>query len=69
MRSVTLRREVACGGNPQLALVRALETLPIGRGQVSSLGVSHDDGCPSLTAGGMPACTCEVVHLEARQAA
>ena len=62
------RRDVACGSNAQLALVRALTTLPTGRGQVWSLGVSHDDGCPALT-GGMPACTCELVQLEARQAA
>lgn len=64
------RREVACGVDPAGALVRALVELRAGRaGQVWSVGVAHDDGCPSLEQGGMPACTCELVWLEARRAA
>ena len=67
-RSSIWRREVVCGGNPQLALVRALETLPGSRDHVWSFGVGHDDGCPAL-AEGMARCTSELVWLEARQAA
>lgn len=63
------RREVACGPDPELALVRALRDLPIHAGQIWSIGVAHDDGCPALEQGGMPACTCELVWLEARRAA
>ena len=49
-------------------LLRALETVPIRDGQVWGLGVGHDDSCSSLDGGGMPACTCEIVRLEARRA-
>jgi hypothetical protein len=64
------RREIACGVDPTAALVRALsEFREFRRGEVWSVGVGHDDGCPSLEAGGMPACTCELVRVEARRAA
>jgi hypothetical protein len=70
MTSSTWRREIVCGIDPAGSLVRALaEFRAIRAGQVWSVGVHHDDGCPSLEAGGMPACTCEIVHLEARRAA
>jgi hypothetical protein len=68
--STVWRREVVCGVDPAGAVVRALaEFRPIRAGQVWSIGVCHDDGCPSLERGGMPACTCELVRLEARRAA
>lgn len=68
--SAVYRREVACGVDPAGAVVRALEEFrTVLAGQVWSIGVGHDDGCPSLTGGGMPACTCELVRLEARRAA
>ena len=64
------RCEVACGVDPTLALVRALtEFRAIRGGGVWNIGVAHDTGCPSLEQGGMPACTCELVRLEARRAA
>ncbi len=64
------RRDVACGVDPTAALLQAVSELRAARaGQVWDLGVSHDDGCPSLEGGGMPACTCEIVRLEARRAA
>ena len=65
----TWRRE-ACGTDPTAALVRALaEFRAIRAGEVWSVGVGHDDGCPAIERGGMPACTCELVRLEARRAA
>ena len=63
------RREVVCGGNPRKALVRALAPSPIRNGEIWSFAIQHDVGCPSLNAGGMAACTCEIVGLEARRAA
>jgi hypothetical protein len=63
------RREIACGGDPQRALVRALATSPVRRGEVWSFGITHDTGCPALDGAGMPSCTCELVGLEARRAA
>jgi hypothetical protein len=63
------RRDVACGVDPRSALTRALLELPVSRGEVWTVGVGHDDGCPSLEGGGMPACTCEIVGVEARRAA
>jgi hypothetical protein len=62
-------REIACGNAPELALIRALtEFRAIRAGEVWSVGVDHDDSCSSLDGGGMPACTCETVRLEARRA-
>jgi hypothetical protein len=70
MEAPRYRREVACGNDPAASLIRALaEFRAIRAGQVWSIGVRHDDGCPSLGAGGMPACTCEIVQLEAKRAA
>lgn len=63
------RREVACGIDPTRALVHALRELPVHGGQVWSLGVGHDDGCPAIDTGPKAACTCEIVRLEARRAA
>jgi hypothetical protein len=61
---------IACGNDPARALIRALaEFRAIRAGEVWSIGVGHDDGCPSLNHGGMPACTCELVRLEAKRAA
>jgi hypothetical protein len=62
------RREVACGGDPQRALVRALGSSPVRRGEIWSFVIHHDDGCPAFEHG-MNACSCEIVGLEARQAA
>jgi hypothetical protein len=68
--STTWRREIACGVDPTAALLRALDEFrQIRRGQVWSIGIAHDDGCPSLRGAGMPGCTCELVRLEARRAA
>jgi hypothetical protein len=68
--SATYRREIVCGIDPTAAPLQAVSELRDARaGQVWDLGVSHDDGCPSLKGGGMPACTCEIVGLEARRAA
>jgi hypothetical protein len=68
MRSSVWRRDIACGGNPQFSLVRALAALPIGRGEIWSIGVRHDAGCPAFDHG-MDRCSCEIVELEARKAA
>jgi hypothetical protein len=63
-------REVACGADPAGAVVRALEEFRAVRvGQVWSVGVGHDEGCPALVGGGMAGCTCQLVRLEARRAA
>jgi hypothetical protein len=68
--STVYRREIATGGNPVRAMARALDEFrPVRAGQVWSLGVGHDEGCPALAGGGMVACTCELVTLEARRAA
>lgn len=61
------RREIACGHDPGAALAAAMKEAPIGAGQVWKLAAHHDGGCPSLEAAGMPACTCELVRLEARR--
>jgi hypothetical protein len=67
---VTFRLEVATGGDPARVLVRAVLALPRRRGEVWTVAVRHDDGCPALDAGGpMAACTCELVELRARRAA
>ena len=63
------RRDIACGVDPARAFVGVLADLPVHAGQVWSIAVRHDDGCPSIERGGMPACTCEIVRLEARRAA
>jgi len=67
--STTWRREIACGVDPAAALLRALDDFHPPRGEIWRIGVSHDDGCPSLRGAGMRACTCELVRLEARRAA
>jgi hypothetical protein len=64
------RRDIATAGNPTSALVEALKELRAVRtGQVWSVGIGHDAACPSLKDGGIPACTCEIIWLEARRAA
>ena len=68
--STIWRRDIACGIDPTDALVRALaEFRAMRRGEVWSVGVGHDDGCPAIDTGPMAACTCEIVRLEARRAA
>lgn len=68
--SNTWRREIATGVDPTAALVKALaEFRTVRAGHFWRIAVSHDDGCPSLERGGMGACTCELVWLEARRAA
>ena len=69
--STIYRREVACGIDPTRAIVQALaEFRAVRAGHIWSVDVQHDDGCPSLKAGGtMGACSCEIVQLEARRAA
>ena len=62
-----VRLEVATGGRPVDALARALQVVSV-RGELWRVSVAHDDGCPAL-AGGLPACTCELVELIARRAA
>ncbi len=61
------RLEVATGGNPVSAFVRAMQTMPFVRGQVWTTDVHHDDGCPALGTGPMHVCTCEVVEIAARR--
>ena len=61
--------EVATGGRPVTALLRALERMPVRRGQVWTTEVHHDDGCPALGTGPMHVCTCEVVEIAARRVA
>jgi hypothetical protein len=61
------RLEVATGGDPIAALVRASRQMPRRPG-VWHVDVRHDAGCPA-SLDGMSACTCEVVEVEARRAA
>jgi len=69
-RSNVWRRDIACGGDPTGALVQALaEFRAVRAGHAWNVGIAHDEGCPALKAGGMSACTCEIVQLEARRAA
>lgn len=63
------RVEVATGGKPVTALVRAMQQMPFARGQVWTTEVHHDDGCPALGTGPMHVCTCEVVEIAARRVA
>jgi hypothetical protein len=64
------RCDVATGGDPTGALVRAIEEFrAIRRGHIWRLDISHDDGCAALAGRGMGACSCEVVRLEGRRAA
>jgi hypothetical protein len=64
------RRDLACGIDPAGALSRALAELHAVRaGQVWSVGIGHDDGCPALSGRSMSSCTCELVRLDARRAA
>ncbi len=67
--SASYRLEVATGGKPVTALLRALERMPVGRGQVWATDVHHDDECPALGTGPMHVCTCEVVDIAARRVA
>jgi hypothetical protein len=68
--STSWRREIACGNDPVEALLAAVDELrQVGRGEVWRIGVAHDNGCPALDGAGMPACTCELIQLEARRAA
>jgi hypothetical protein len=69
-RSPRWRKEIACGNDPTLALVRALSDLPAAGAGVWSIAVHHDDGCPAFEQGGpMGSCSCELVEIEARRAA
>lgn len=62
--------DVATGGDPLRALLAAARALTGGETQLVTLGIGHDDGCPCVEAClPMPACTCEVVRLEARRIA
>lgn len=64
-----VRIEVATGGNPVDALIRASAALPFRPAGVWSIAVHHDTGCPATPFGPMAACTCEIVELVARRAA
>lgn len=57
--------EIACGIDPAGALVRALEDAPVGAGEIWDIAVHHDAGCPATNGSSMPACTCELVRLDA----
>jgi hypothetical protein len=65
------RLDVVVAGDPIGRLNEAIGALSdlhlIPAGAIWSVSVGHDDGCP-VDEGGMSACTCEVVHLEARRA-
>jgi hypothetical protein len=65
----SFRVEVATGGDPVGALARATRALPIRRGEVWTLSIAHDVGCPTLDAGALAMCTCEVVDVRGRRAA
>lgn len=68
--NVLWRREVATGGDPAGAVLLTLaEFRAIRAGEAWRVGVAHDAGCPALTGGGLAACSCEIVVLEARRAA
>ncbi len=64
-----LRLEVATGGRPVEALLAALASCVLPRGEVWTIAVHHDDGCPATPAGPMARCTCEIVELVPRRAA
>lgn len=65
-----LRLEVATGGNPDAALLRAVGLLPRARGGVWDIAISHDDGCPTLAPGqSLAVCSCEILELGARRLA
>jgi hypothetical protein len=64
--------DVACGGDPARAVLRAVSEIlerQSNRGEVWRLGSGHDDGCPAMEGEGMESCSCEIVQLEARRAA
>lgn len=63
------RLEVATGGRPVDAYLRAVAALPLRRGEAWLTDVHHDDGCPATPDGPMAACTCEIVEIRARRAA
>jgi len=63
------RLEVATGGRPVTALLRAFERMPVRRGQVWTTEVHHDDDCPAIATGPMAVCRCEIVELVARRVA
>jgi hypothetical protein len=64
-----IRLEVATGGNPTRAFLRAAMLIPWRPGEVWLTDVHHDDGCPATPDGPMAACSCEIVELRARRAA
>jgi hypothetical protein len=73
-RDETIRRvtklEVATAGDPTVAVMRASAAWwRIDGGGVNKVTISHDDGCPCLHRRGLPACTCEIIGLEARRVA
>jgi hypothetical protein len=68
-RADNFRLEVATGGDPAGAFVRAAEaSLRLRTKGVWLVDVRHDDGCPAIGAGPMRACTCEIVELRGRRA-
>lgn len=67
--SPSYRLEIATGGKPVTALLRALERMPVRRGQVWTTEVHHDDDCPAIATGPMAVCRCEIVELVARRVA
>src|SRR5438067_13636 len=50
-------------------LAAAALQLTNGRPYLLRVGVRHDDECPCLAGRSMRACTCEIVHLEAKRVA
>lgn len=61
--------EVATGGDPAGAVAGASAPY-VGRAQVFSVGVAHDDGCPCTAEGqAMSKCTCEIVELHIQRMA
>jgi hypothetical protein len=63
------RLEVATGGRPLEAYLRAVGSLPLRRGELWVTDMQHDDGCPGWERESIPLCTCEVVWLTVRRVA
>jgi hypothetical protein len=63
-----MRTEIATGGDPAGALVKAIaETTPTDGG-VYRVGVQHDEGCPCVTRQQpISSCTCEIISLKRKR--
>ncbi len=57
------------GGNPIRNVTKAMLEMPAVRGQVWTIAIAHDDGCPAISQQRLDACDCEVVELTAERVA